>query len=91
MEHPLNKEQPPFQGTDNAEVIGTGVQDPKNNFAFEVHQYLDQNGSGTSSASCRHDKLACERLHGHHGVGERRPEVVYSWAKSVSAQDQTSL
>ena len=27
--------------TDNATVIGTGVQDPAHNFAFEVHQYLD--------------------------------------------------
>ena len=35
--------------TDNASVIGTGVQDPSNNYAFEVHQYLDAFGSGTSS------------------------------------------
>jgi aryl-phospho-beta-D-glucosidase BglC (GH1 family) len=33
--------------TDNAAVIGTGVQDPAHNFAFEVHQYLDADGSGT--------------------------------------------
>jgi len=33
--------------TDNAAVIGTGVQDPTHNFAFDVHQYLDFNGSGT--------------------------------------------
>ena len=32
--------------TDNAAVIGTGVQDPLHNFAFEVHQYLDFDGSG---------------------------------------------
>jgi hypothetical protein len=33
--------------TDNAAVVGTGVQDPAHNFAFEVHQYLDADGSGT--------------------------------------------
>ena len=33
--------------TDNATVIGTGVQDPAHNFAFEVHQYLDADSSGT--------------------------------------------
>ena len=33
--------------TDNDTVIGTGVQDPAHNFAFEVHQYLDADGSGT--------------------------------------------
>jgi endoglucanase len=33
--------------TDNATVIGTGVQDTAHNFAFEVHQYLDADSSGT--------------------------------------------
>ena len=33
--------------TDNATVIGTGVQDPAHNFALEVHQYLDADSSGT--------------------------------------------
>src|SRR5262245_10727243 len=27
--------------TDNAAVVGTGIQDPAHNYAFEVHQYLD--------------------------------------------------
>ena len=31
----------------NAAVIGKGVIDPLDNFAFEVHQYLDSDGSGT--------------------------------------------
>jgi aryl-phospho-beta-D-glucosidase BglC (GH1 family) len=35
--------------TDNASVVGTGVEDPDNNYAFEVHQYLDPNGSGTQA------------------------------------------
>ena len=33
----------------NAQVLGSGIVDPSHNFAFEVHQYLDANGSGTSS------------------------------------------
>jgi aryl-phospho-beta-D-glucosidase BglC (GH1 family) len=33
--------------SDNAEVVGAGVIDPAHNFAFEVHQYLDSDGSGT--------------------------------------------
>jgi len=36
-----------WTSTDNAEVM-TGFQDPGNNFAFEAHQYLDSNNSGTS-------------------------------------------
>lgn len=35
--------------TDNANVVGKGVVDPLHNYAFEVHQYLDGNGSGTTS------------------------------------------
>ena len=33
--------------SNNATVIGPGVQDPGHNFAFEVHQYLDSDSSGT--------------------------------------------
>ena len=36
--------------SDNANVIGTGVTDSANNYAFEVHQYLDGDGSGTSTS-----------------------------------------
>ena len=35
--------------TDNARVVGRGVVDPLNNYLFEVHQYLDRNGSGGST------------------------------------------
>jgi endoglucanase len=35
--------------TDNADVVGCGVVDPLNNYMFEVHQYLDKDGSGGSS------------------------------------------
>ena len=33
--------------TNNADVMGPGVVDPGHNFAFEVHQYLDSDSSGT--------------------------------------------
>jgi endoglucanase len=33
----------------NATTIGAGIVDPNNNYAFEVHQYLDSNGSGVGS------------------------------------------
>ena len=36
-----------WTSTDNASVMA-GVHDPGKNFAFEVHQYLDSNNSGTS-------------------------------------------
>jgi Ca2+-binding RTX toxin-like protein len=36
--------------SDNDTVIGAGVQDPLHNYAFEVHQYLDSDGSGNSGA-----------------------------------------
>ena len=35
--------------SDNAAVIGNGVHDPDNKYAFEVHQYLDWDSSGTST------------------------------------------
>jgi endoglucanase len=37
--------------SDNDTVIGAGVQDPAHNFAFEVHQYLDADGSGTHAGA----------------------------------------
>src|SRR4029453_8567658 len=40
-----------WRTTDNAAVIGSGVQDPAHNFAFEVHQYLDADGSGTHAGA----------------------------------------
>jgi endoglucanase len=38
-----------WTNTDNATVM-LGVQDPGNNYAIEVHQYLDQYSSGTTSS-----------------------------------------
>jgi endoglucanase len=35
--------------SDNAEVVGKGIFDPLHNYMFEVHQYLDKDGSGGTS------------------------------------------
>ena len=47
-------------GNDNATVM-LGVFDPANNFAFEAHQYLDTNSSGTS-ATCVNATIGSQRL-----------------------------
>ena len=39
----------------NAQVLGSGIVDPSHNFAFEVHQYLDSDGSGTLQHRRLHD------------------------------------
>ena len=51
-----------FYGTANA-VVMLGVVDPMNNYAYEVHQYLDSDGSGTH-AECVSTTIGAERLAG---------------------------
>lgn len=67
-----------YYGTPNAEVM-LGIVDPRNHYAYEVHQYLDDNSSGTSdqcvSASAGSQRLAgftaWLRTHGRRGfLGE---------------------
>jgi endoglucanase len=75
--------------SDNATVIGTGVQDPSHNFAFEVHQYLDADGSGKHAGVVSAD------------IGVERLTAITQWAEATShrlflgevgvATDQTSL
>ncbi len=47
-------------GTPNADVM-TAIVDTANNYAFEVHQYLDNDSSGTSS-ECVSETVGAERL-----------------------------
>ncbi|HEX4766491.1 MAG TPA: cellulase family glycosylhydrolase, partial [Lichenihabitans sp.] len=73
----------------NASVIGTGVVDPANNFAFEVHQYLDSDGSGT------HANVVSAN------IGVQRLQAITQWAENTGnrlflgefgvAADATSL
>ncbi|MCE4556645.1 glycoside hydrolase family 5 protein [Pelomonas cellulosilytica] len=49
-----------WYGTPNAEVMGR-VRDPLDHMVFEVHQYLDKDGSGTN-AECVSATIGVERL-----------------------------
>ncbi|MEN9938646.1 MAG: endoglucanase precursor (endo,4-beta-glucanase)(cellulase) protein [Chloroflexota bacterium] len=51
-----------WYGTPNA-VAMLGIQDPGNNFVFEVHQYLDGDSSGRSEY-CVSESIGAERLAG---------------------------
>ncbi len=55
----------------NAGVIGNGVVDPLNNYAFEVHQYLDSDGSGT------HQNVVSST------IGSQRLADITTWAEST--------
>lgn len=51
-----------WYGTPNATAM-LEIEDPGNNFAFEVHQYLDSNSSGTSE-TCVDATIGSRRLEG---------------------------
>jgi endoglucanase len=75
--------------SDNDTVIGAGVQDPAHNFAFEVHQYLDADGSGTHFGAVSAT------------IGVERLTAITQWAEATGnrlflgevgvTNDQTSL
>jgi len=48
-------------GTPNAQVM-LGIVDPLDNFAIEVHQYLDGNAAGTDMGTCVSSTVGSERL-----------------------------
>jgi endoglucanase len=58
-----------WMSTDNHSVVGNGVKDPLNNFAFEVHQYFDHDSSGTST------NVVSET------IGADRLKAITAWAK----------
>ncbi|HMJ14930.1 MAG TPA: glycoside hydrolase family 5 protein [Polyangiaceae bacterium] len=51
-----------WYGTPNATVM-LNINDPGNNFAYEVHQYLDSDSSGTNEA-CVSANIGSQRLQG---------------------------
>ena len=63
-----------WTSTDNDTVIGTGVQDPANNFAFEVHQYLDADGSGTHPGAVSAT------------IGVERLTAITQWAEATGSR-----
>ena len=60
--------------SDNDTTVGTGVKDPLNNYAFEVHQYLDSDGSGTHNAVVSTS------------IGVDRLTAITQWAESHGAK-----
>lgn len=75
--------------TDNATIIGGGIKDSANNFAFEVHQYLDADSSGTQPGAVSAT------------IGVDRLKAITEWAEATGSRlflgevgatnDQTSL
>jgi endoglucanase len=55
--------------SDNDTVVGLGVKDPLHNYAFEVHQYLDADFSGSNNSVV-------------HGSGSTTLQEVTDWARS---------
>jgi endoglucanase len=49
-----------WYGTPNAQVM-LGIRDPNNWYMFDVHQYMDSNGSGTTE-NCVSTVVGAERL-----------------------------
>jgi endoglucanase len=78
-----------WTSTDNAAVIGSGVQDPAHNFAFEVHQYLDADGSGTHSGVVS-ATIGVERLTAITQWAEANGKHLFLGEVGVTT-DQTSL
>lgn len=78
-----------WAGTPNATVIGTGVVDPLKNYAFEVHQYLDSDGSGTTSQVASAD-TGVTRLEGATQWAEQTGQKLFLGEFGV-ATDSTSL
>jgi endoglucanase len=78
-----------WTSTDNAAVVGTGVQDPAHNFAFEVHQYLDADGSGTHSGAVS-ATIGVERLTAITQWAEANGKHLFLGEVGVTT-DQTSL
>jgi endoglucanase len=78
-----------WTSADNAAVIGTGVQDSAHNFAFEVHQYLDADGSGTHSGALS-ATIGVERLTAITQWAEANGKHLFLGEVGVTT-DQTSL
>jgi endoglucanase len=81
--------------TDNANVIGNGVNDPDHHVAFEVHQYFDDGSTGTTTQVVS-DTIGAERLSAITTWAEQTHSKLFlgefgagSDAKSMAALDNT--
>lgn len=78
-------------GTPNADVM-TGVADPANNYAFEVHQYLDTDFSGKNEECSRAvDAVKAINSMGDWLAGKGRRGFLGEFAVSTLPQCQSAL
>ena len=75
--------------SDNARVVGAGVVDPLNNYLFEVHAYLDADGSG-GSAVIVSPTIGVERLVDA-TVWARKAKQKFFIGEFATANDTASL
>ena len=78
-----------WTSSDNASVIGKGIIDPQKNVAFEVHQYLDSDGSGTHT-NVVSDTIGVDRLKDATAWAEATGNKLFLGEFAV-AQDAQSL
>ncbi|KAF7309725.1 putative endoglucanase [Mycena indigotica] len=50
-----------WQSSGNADAFAAGIKDPNNNWAIQMHQYLDSDGSGTN-AVCVNSTIGASRI-----------------------------
>ena len=65
-----------FTSNGSSTTLALGVKDPAQNYAFEVHQYLDSDGSGTSTSIANGDA----------NIGVERLQAVTQWAKQTGSK-----
>lgn len=65
-----------FTSNGGSTTLAPGVKDPAQNYAFEVHQYLDDDGSGTSTSIANGDA----------NTGAKRLQAVTQWAKQTGSR-----
>ena len=61
-----------WMGSDNDEILGPGITDSRNNWAFEAHQYLNSNGDGFGND-----------IEAVAGSGVNRVSAITTWARSI--------
>ena len=62
-----------FTSDGSSTTLAQGIKDPSNNYAFEVHQYLDADASGTSTNIANGDL----------NIGPERLQAITQWAQQT--------
>jgi len=74
----------------NAAILGNSIVDPLNNYVFDVHQYLDYNGSG-SSATAVSATIGSERISSVTKWGRANPGKRFFLGEFGIANNSTML